>query len=129
MSVQAQIQEFSSGGVHISKNFDKQKKKNGKRENGIKTRVVVVLSLSQKLDFQTDFYRQLFTYKVFFLVGHVFCTIASPSLHKYTDDMVVLILFMCRGGGLGVLPQKFFFGLNDVKSCNSRQEKSENALS
>ena len=47
--VQARIQEF----------------KNGKRENGIKTRVVLVLSLSQKLDFQTDFYRQLFTYKVF----------------------------------------------------------------
>ena len=59
---------------------------------------MVVLSLSQKLDFQTDFYRQLFTYKGFF--GRAcFCTIASPSLHKYTDDMVVLILFMCRGGG------------------------------
>ena len=60
---------FRQGGVHISKNFDKQKKKkkkNGKRENGIKTRVVVVLSLSQKLDFQTDFYRQLFKYKFFF---------------------------------------------------------------
>ena len=32
---------------------------------------------------------------------------ASPSLHKYTDDMVDLILYMCfYDGGLGVLPQK-----------------------
>ena len=65
---QARIQEFSSGGggPHFQKFWQAKKKKTGKRENGIKTRVVVVLSLSQKLDFQTDFYRQLFTYKVFF---------------------------------------------------------------
>ena len=35
---------------------------------------------------------------------------------------------MCRGGGLGVLPQKIFV-LNGVKSCNSKQEKYENPLS
>ena len=44
----------------------------------------------------------------------------SPSLHKYTDDMVDLILYMCLGWGSGGPPQKMF-SLNGVKSCNSRQ--------
>ena len=113
---QARIQEFSSRGSTFPKILTrkknkqkkterekteekkKQTKKNGKRENGIKKRVVVTF---------TDNYLHI----RFFLVGHVFCTIASPSLHKYTDDMVVLIFFMCRGGGLGVLPPEKIFWL------------------
>ena len=59
-----------------------------------------------------------------------FCTIESASLQKHIDDMVVLYCKYVNegGGGLGVLPQTFFV-LNGVKSCNSGQEKYENALS
>ena len=114
---QARIQEYSSGGSNFPKILTSKKKKKKKkkkktgRERTLKRRVVVVLSLSQKyglIDF-TDNYLHI----SLFSVGHVFCTIASPSLHKYTDDMVVLILFsllviLLNGGeGLGSSPRNF----------------------
>ena len=45
---------------------------------------------------------------LFSVGGVICCTIANPSLRKYTDDMVVFILQMCRGGVSGGLPQNFF---------------------
>ena len=135
---QARIQEFSSGGggPHFQKIWQAKKKKKKKKKKKRKERKRNKNEGCggsfplQKLDFQTDFYRQLFTYKGFFCRACFLYNCKPLSrLHKYTDDMVVLILFMCRGGGLAVLPQNIFGGLNDIKSCNWRQEKSENALS
>ena len=72
--LQARIQEFSSGGVQIYENFDKQKKKKKKkkrRENASKWRVVVVFfSLLQKYGLNKLF-RQLFLYKFIFGRGMV----------------------------------------------------------
>ena len=66
---QARIQEFSSGGVQLSENFDKEKKntkkEKKKREREIKQRVMMVLSLLQKYGLNR-LYRQLFTYKFIF---------------------------------------------------------------
>ena len=55
ITIQARIQEFSSGGPNFQKIWKaKKKKKNKKRKERKRneTRVVVVLSLSQKLDFK-----------------------------------------------------------------------------
>ena len=57
-----------------------------------------------------------------------FCTLESTAQQKHIDDMVVLYCKYVDEGGLGVLPQHFFV-FNGVKSCNSGQEKYENALS
>ena len=46
----------------------------------------------------------------------------NPLSTKHAFDMVVLILQMCMIRGSGGPPPEIF-GLNDVKSCNSRQEK------
>ena len=44
--------------------------------------------------------------QAFFRWGMVFCTIASPSLHKHKDDIVVLYC-NCVGGGRGSSPRRF----------------------
>ena len=85
----------------------------------------MVFYLMQKYDLNR-LSRQLLILQVYFSVGHVFFLYnCKPPLHKHTDDMVFLILFMCRGGGLRPsLRQSFDLNtLNGVKSCNSRQEK------
>ena len=110
---------FWSGGVQLSENFDKQKKsKKKKGEYTKKTDGCSASFRSAEVFFKSTFQTIIYLHTSLFPVeGWVFCIIASLFLHKYTDDMVVV-----WGGGLGVLHQKFF-GLNGVKSCNSRPEK------
>ena len=60
----------------------------------------------------------------------IFVRLQAPlSLHPNRLHGIFYIVNV-PGGGLGALPQKMF-GLNGVKSCNSRppKKKNENALS
>ena len=79
-SIQARIQEFSSEGVQLSKNFD-QKKKGGGEETEENGRMWSFLT-SSEVWFESGF-QTLLIHTGLFSGGHG--TIANPSLHNNTD--------------------------------------------
>ena len=85
---QARIQEFSSEGVQLSENLDKQKKKKkgGGQKTEEKTEGCGCSSPSADvIDFPDNY-----LHTSFFSVGHGLLYNCKPSLHKHKDDMVVL---------------------------------------
>ena len=86
------------GGSNFRKILTSKKKNNNKKkgeekmeEKFFKGRVVVALSLLQKYGLNRFPDNHLHT-SLFSVEGVFCCTIAGPSLHKHTDDIVVLIL-------------------------------------
>ena len=109
-------------GVQLSENFDKKKKKKKKKGGGVeKRRVVALFLLAEESIFQT-----FICIQVCFREGGVgHGKSLSTQIHRFHGRIDIVNVFGM--GGMGVLPQKIF-SFNGVKSCNSRQEKHENAL-
>ena len=111
----ARIQEFSSEGVQISENFDKQKKKKKEKKEEKSTRkkirrIVEFLSLLQKFGLNRLFQDNYFPYKFYFPIGHGLLYNCKPLSSQNTQrDMVVFDIVNVSRRGFGDPPPENFW--------------------